>query len=80
MRSLSFFNRGVKYFLYVIYVSTKYAWVKPLKDKKSKTVLPGFIQIVNKSKRQQNQLSIDRGRGFYNDLIQKWVAEVIKDS
>ena len=26
---------------------TKYAWVKPLKDKKPKTVFNGFIGIVN---------------------------------
>ena len=47
MGSLSFFNRGVKYLLSVIDVFTKYAWVKPLKDKKAKTVLDGYIVIVN---------------------------------
>ena len=34
MESLSFKNKSIKYFLCVIDVSTKYAWVKPLKDKK----------------------------------------------
>ena len=34
----------------VIDVSTKCAWVKPLKDKKGKTVLSDFIEIVNVSK------------------------------
>ena len=34
MESLSFKNKNIKYFLCVIDVSTKYAWVKPLKDKK----------------------------------------------
>ena len=38
----------------MIDVFTKYAWVKPLKDKKSKTVLHGFIEIVNESKRKLN--------------------------
>ena len=47
IRSLSFFSSGVKYLLYAIDVFTKYAWVKPLKDKKDKTILDGFIGIVN---------------------------------
>ena len=34
MESLSLQNNNVKYLLYVIDVSTKYMWVKPLKDKK----------------------------------------------
>ena len=49
MGSLSSKNRGVKYFC-VILVFNKYAWVKPLKDKKGKIVLHGIIEIVNKSK------------------------------
>ena len=51
MRSLSF-NCGVQYLLFIIYFFTKYAWVIPLKDKKCKTVLHGFIEIVNGSKCQ----------------------------
>ena len=31
---------------------TKYAWVKPLKDKKGKTVFNAFIEIVNESNRK----------------------------
>ena len=34
MESLSSKNKNVKYLLCVIDVFTKYAWVKPLKDKK----------------------------------------------
>ena len=36
--SLSSFNCGVKYILCMIDFFTKYIWVKPLKDKKSKIV------------------------------------------
>ena len=46
---------------YVIDVSTKYAWVKPLKDKKGKTILNAFIEIINKSNRMPNKLWFDRG-------------------
>ena len=43
MESLSSKNKNIKYLLCVIYVFTKYAWVKPLKDKKDETVLNAFI-------------------------------------
>ena len=46
MGSLSSKNRNIKYSLCVIDVFTKYAWVKPLKDRKGKTVLNAFIEIV----------------------------------
>ena len=48
MGSLSSKNTDVKYLLCVIDVFTKYAWVKPLKDKKGKTVLNAFIEFYNK--------------------------------
>ena len=38
MGSLYSKNKNVKCLLYVIDVFTKYVWVKPLKDKKGKTV------------------------------------------
>ena len=51
MGSLSSKNRNVRYLLFVIDVFTKYAWVKLLKDKKGKTALNTFIEIVNESNR-----------------------------
>ena len=41
---------------YVIDVFPKYAWVKPLKDKKGKTVLNPFVEIVNESNCKPNKL------------------------
>ena len=43
MESLSSKNKNVKIWLCVIDVFTKYAWIKPLKDKKGKTVLNALI-------------------------------------
>ena len=71
MGSLSFKNEGVEYLLGVIDVFTKYDWVKPLKDKKGKTVLNVFIEIVNISHWKPNKLWVDQGREFYNKLIQE---------
>ena len=52
-------------------VFTKYALVKPLKDKKCKTVLNASIEIVNESNRKTNKLWIGQRREFYNKLIQE---------
>ena len=65
----------VKYFLLDIDVFTKYAWVKPLKGQKAKTVFHGFIEIVNESKRKPNELWVDRENESYNSLMQKWLKD-----
>ena len=73
MGSLSSKNRNVKYSLFVIDVFTKYAWVKPLKDKKDKRVLNAFIEIVKETNRKPNKLWFDQGREFYNKFMQEWL-------
>ena len=45
--------------------------VKPLKDKKAKTVLHDFNEIVNEYKCKLNKLWVYQERQFYNSLIQK---------
>ena len=56
---ICFFNCGVKY---LIDVFIKHAWVKTLKDKKSKTVLYGFIEIANECKPKPNKLCVGQER------------------
>ena len=65
--------KNVKYFLCVIDVFTKYAWVEPLKDKKCRTVFNAFIEIVNESNCKPNKLLVHQGRKFYNKLMQEWL-------
>ena len=69
MKSLSSKNKNVEYVLCVIDIFTRYAWVKPLKDKKDKTVINAFIEIVNESNRKPNKIWIDQRREFHNKLI-----------
>ena len=64
---LSSKNKNVKYLLCVIHVFTKYTWVKDKKkhkkkDKKGKTVLNTFTEIVNESNRKTSKLWVDQGR------------------
>ena len=71
MRSLPSKNQHGRYLLYIIDVFTKYAWVK--KDKKGKTVLNAFIEIVNESNRKPDKLWVDEGRKFYKEIYAKMV-------
>ena len=72
MESLSTKNENVKYLLCVIDVFTTYAWVKPLEDKKGKTVLNVFIAIVNESNCKPNKLRVYQGRELYNKSMREW--------
>ena len=73
MESLSSKNKNTKHLLCVINVFTKYAWVKSLKHKKGETVLNAFIEKVNESNCKPNKLWVDRGREFYDKLMQEWL-------
>ena len=74
MGSLSSKNKNVKYLFCVIDVFTKYTWVKPLKDKKGKTILNVFIEIVNEPNRKPNKFWVYQRKVFYNKLIQAWLS------
>ena len=73
MGSLSSKNKNVKYLLCAIDVFIKYVWVKALKDKKDKTVVNAFIEIVNETNCKPNKLWVDQRREFYNKLMQEWL-------
>ena len=60
MRLLFSKNWGVKCSLCVIDVFIKNTRVKPLKDKKAKTVFHDFVEIVNESSRTPNKLWVDQ--------------------
>ena len=60
MELLSSEKKNVKYLLCAIDVVTKYAIVKSVKDKKGKTVLNVFIEIVNEFNRKPNKLWVDQ--------------------
>ena len=74
MKSLSSKNQNVKYLLRAIEVFTKYAWVILLKDKKGKTFLSFFIEIVNESNRKPDKLWVDKSIEFYNKIMQEWLS------
>ena len=75
MGSLSSKNKNVKNLLCIINVFNKYTWVKSLKDKKGKTFLDAFIELVNESNCKPNKLWVDQGREFvknYARMVGQW--------
>ena len=70
MGLLSSKKLAVKHLLCVIDVFTKYALVKSLKDKKTKTVLHNFVDLIKESNRKSSKSRLDRERGIYNSPMQ----------
>ena len=68
MESLPSKNKNVKYLLSAINALSKYAWVKPLKDTKGKTVISTFIELVNKSILNQINFALIKGENGTTNL------------
>ena len=68
MKSLPSKNKNVKYLLCAINALTKYAWVKPLKDTRGKTVVSTFIELVNKSILNQINHALIKGDNCTTNL------------
>ena len=75
MQLLSKFNKGIKYFLCVIDLFSKYAFLVPLKDKKGISIVNAFQSILNKSKRKPNKIWVDKGSEFYSASFKKWLQD-----
>ena len=58
MQSLSKYNKGIKYLLCAIDLFTKYAWVIPMKDKKSASIVNAFKKIISEG-RKLNKIWVD---------------------
>ena len=73
MQVLSKYNKGYRFLLCVIDIFSKYAWVIPLKGKKSISIVNGLQKIFKKSNRKPNKIWVDRGSEFYNNSFKKWI-------
>ena len=71
MKSLSKYNKGIKYLLCAIDLFSKYAWVIPIKDKKGISIVNAFQKILNESDRRPNKIWVDKGSEFYNNSFKK---------
>ena len=71
MQSLSRYNKGFKYLLCAIDLFSKYAWVIPIKDKKSTSTVNAFKKII--LKRKPNKIWVDQGSEFYNNTFKDFL-------
>ena len=71
MQLISKFYKGIC----VIDICIKYAWVTPLKDKKSTTIVNAFPKVINKLDRQLNKIWVSKGSEFYNSYFKKWLLD-----
>ena len=72
MQLISKFNKGFRFLLCVIDIFSKCAWVVPLKDKKSVSIVHAFQKILDKSRRKSNKIWVDKESEFYNNSLKKW--------
>ena len=71
MQAFSKDNNGIKYFLTVIDIFSKFVWIVPLKRKTGQEVANAFSRIL--TERRPSKTWVDRGREFYHKEVQKLV-------
>jgi transposase InsO family protein len=76
MQLIREYNSDVRYLLTVIDVFSKYAWVRQLKNKRTKTVADAFVDIVDTSKRKPHHLQTDKGSEFISRIFQDELKEL----
>jgi Integrase core domain/Chromo (CHRromatin Organisation MOdifier) domain len=64
-------NDGVRYLFTVIDTFTRYAFVRPLKDKYGKTVVNAFKSILDEAQTKPYQIVMDKGTEFNNQDFKK---------
>lgn len=69
------FNNNVRYLLNVIDTFTRYAFVRPLTDKKATTVLNEFKSILAEAGKLPFMIVMDRGTEFNNYLFKKFCQD-----
>ena len=70
-------NKELKFLLCVIDIYSKYAWVIPLKDKKSITITNAFQNFLKESSGKANKIWVDKGNEFYKRSAKSWLEKMI---
>ena len=70
-------NKELKFLLCVIDIYSKYAWVIPLKDKKSITITNAFQKFLKESSGKANKIWVDKGSEFYKRSAKSWLEKMI---
>ena len=74
MQLISEFNKGLRFFLYLIDIFSKHM-VVPLKNKKGITVTKAFQKILDLSNRKPNKVWVDKRSELYNRSVKLWLQD-----
>ncbi|XP_061190340.1 uncharacterized protein LOC133198230 [Saccostrea echinata] len=74
VQNLSEYNDGINFLLVIVDVFSRYLWVRPLKDRKAKSVMDAFKDVFQGSRRPK-ALRTDKGSEFYNRLLQRYLKD-----
>ena len=66
-------NKGYRYVLVTIDNFSKFGWTIPLENKNAQTIKHSFESILISSKRKPNLIESDRGKEFYNNILQDFL-------
>ena len=75
MQLISKLSKGFRFLLCVINIFSKYAWVFPLKDKKTVSIVKVFQKTLNDSTRKPNKIWFDKRGEFYNSSFKKCLKD-----
>lgn len=75
VQALSQYNDNTRYLLNVIDTFTRYAFVRPLKDKKATTVLNAFKSILEEAQNKPHMLVMDKGTEFMNEQFKNFCKD-----
>ena len=59
----------------VIDIFSKYAWLVPLKDKESVSIVDAFQKILDDWNRKPNKIWVDNGSELFNSSFKKWLKD-----
>ena len=72
MQLISKFNKGFRFLFCVIDISSKYAWIIPLKDKGT-TITIAFQKVLAESDHKPNKIWVDTDTEFYNRSMKSFL-------
>ena len=72
MQLISKFIKEFRFFLCVIYIYGKYAWIIPFKGKKGATITNAFQKVLNEAGWKPNKIWVDNVGKFYNRSMKSW--------
>ena len=73
---ISEFNKGIRFLLCVIDISSKYAWVIRLNFKKGITSTNAFQKLLDDSNCKLNKIWVDKGIEFYDRSMKSWLEKI----